>query len=325
MSTKLRNITFLRPIFRWRDDFMEKNGLFKIKAKLKYKLFLKHLALDDSLKKRRIARAIKKIPNGLLSSSIADSDIICSLTSYGERVYYALPYMLYSLLVQTLLPKKIVVFLDADHWSDDKLTPLLKKIQQVGVEFHYCEDIRSYKKLIPAMKMFPNNPIITLDDDFYYHPNHIQWLTEAYAQSDKHTVIGQWGCIPIKKDGKYIPYNQWLDWRKGDDNSPISFFGGLGCVYPPIFDGEILKADIFMKLCPTADDIWFWAMEERQHIKRQYIKQIGNSYHIPIDRIYNYDVAGDNCLHAINGLQGQNDVQLRALLDYYHLEDGTNK
>lgn len=321
MSTKLRNIKILQPLFRLRDSFMEKTGLFHLKEKCKYTLFLRYLVLSDNLKKKRIAKEIYKLQDGLLPLQVSDDDIICSVTSYGGRVDYALPYMLYSLLIQTHLPKKIAVFLDWDHWNDEKLNPLLKKLQRVGVNFYYCEDIRSYKKLIPAMKMFPKNPILTLDDDFYFHPDYIQWLTEAYEQSDKQTVIGQWGCVPIKDNGKFLPYNQWQDWSKGNEQSPISFFGGLGCVYPPIFDGEILRSDIFMKLCPTADDIWFWVMEERQHIKRKYIRQKGYGYHIPIDRVYDYDIAGDNCLNTINGLQGQNDVQLRALLDYYHLED----
>lgn len=321
MATRLRNIKCLHPLFQLRDNFMHKTSLFKIKAKVKYAIFLKYLVVMDNLKKKRIARAINKLPNGLLSSQISKDDIVCSVTSHGCRVHYALPYMLYSLLTQEKLPKKIVVFLDYDHWSDANLPPLLRKLQQVGVEFYYCEDIKSYKKLIPAMRMFPNNPILTLDDDFYFHPKHILWLTEAYEQSDKKTVIGQWGCIPIIENGRYLPYSQWVDWRKGDEDAAISFFGGLGCIYPPIFDEEILKSSIFMKLCPTADDIWFWAMEERQHIKRTYIKQKGYGYHIPVDRIYDYDIAGDNCLNTINGLQGQNDVQLRALLDYYNLED----
>ncbi|MBQ0087737.1 MAG: hypothetical protein KBT27_00170 [Prevotellaceae bacterium] len=324
MSTKLRNIKILQPLFRLRDSFMEKTGLFHLKAKCKYTLFLRYLVISDYLKKKRIGEAIKKLPDGLLSHNFSNNDIVCSVTSYGKRVSDALPYMLYSLFIQTQLPKKVVVYLDNEHWNDKQLPTLLKKLQQVGVEFHYCEDLRSYKKLIPALRMFPDNPIITLDDDFYYYPQYIEHMTAAYEHSDKRTVLGQWGCIPEKRNGKYIPYNEWKDCKYGNEHSPISFFGCCCCYPPHIFDGEILKSDIFMKLCPTADDIWFWAMEERQHIKRAYIEPHGFGLNIYVNRIEEYDLSLQSTLMYINGALGKNNQQLQNVLQYYHLEDENN-
>lgn len=325
MATKLRNIRVLQPIFRMRDFFMEKTGLFSVKAKLKNFMSLRYLVFSDWLKKIRIRKAIKQMQNGLLMSNISKDDIICSITSYGKRVCDALPYMLYSLLTQTRLPKKVVVYLDNEHWNDEQLPSLLKKLQRVGVEFYYCEDIRSYKKLIPALRMFPDNPIITLDDDFYYYPQYIEDMTRAYEQSDKQTVLGQWGCIPEKKDDKYIPYNEWKDCKYGDEHSPISFFGCCCCYPPHIFDEEILKSDIFMKLCPTADDIWFWAMEERQHIRRAYIEPHGFGLNIYVNRIEEYDLSLQSTLMYINGALGKNNQQLQDVLQYYNLEDEINK
>ena len=73
-------------------------------------------------------------------------------------------------------------------------------------------------------------------------------------------------------------------------------------------------------MCPKADDIWFWAMEERQGIQRKFIPQKGYGYHIPVDRIYVYEVGADGCLTQSNVINGENDRQLRNVLDYYHLE-----
>lgn len=318
---RLREKKGLRYFFTIRDTIMEKSGLFSLKKKIKYRFFLNRLTREDKDKKKQIAREIMNLPDGLLDQGFEETDFVLSLTSYGQRVETSLPFALYSLVTQTVRPKKIAVYLDNVNWSDEKLTPLLKKMQSVGVEFNYCEDLRSYKKLIPALAQYPNNPIITFDDDFYYHPSYLSWMTKAYQESDKKTVLGQWGCIPEKKDGKYIPYNEWKDCKYGNDDSPISVFGGYGCCYPPhIFDEEILKKELFMKLCPKADDIWFWAMEERQGIKRSYLPQKGYGYHRPVDKIYEYKIGADGCLTSTNVINGENDRQLRNVLDYYHLE-----
>ncbi len=300
---------------------MEKTGLFVIKKRIKYSLFLRQILREDNKKKREVALAIENLPDHLLPSHISEDDFVVSLTSYGKRVEDTLPYALYSLLTQSIRPSKIVVYLAKEDWSDEQLPPLLKKTQTIGVDFCYCDDIRSYKKLIPALIQFPDNPIITVDDDFYYHHNLFEWIIQAYADSDKKTVLGHWGCIPEKEYGTYKPYNEWKDCKFSNENSPISFYSGAGTCYPPhIFDDEILKSNLFMSLCPKADDIWFWAMEERQGIKRKFISPMGPGYNQSVNRIFDYKVGEDGCLTLYNVINGENDQQLRNVLDYYKLD-----
>lgn len=318
---QLRSKSLLSPLFRARDWFMDKSGLFVLKKRIKRNLFLKRLEREDSKKKNEIRRKISELPDNLIPSSISPEDFVISLTSYGKRVEDTLPFALYSLLTQTTTPGKIAVYLAQDEWNDEKLPPILKKLQQVGVEFNYCPDLRSYKKLIPALQQYPDNPIITVDDDFYYNPELLKWIALAYEKSDKKTVLGHWGCIPHRQDGKYVPYNEWKDCRCATEDSPISFFGGAGTCYPPhVFDGEILNSNVFLSLCPTADDIWFWAMEERQGIRRQYISPKGYGYHQSVNRVFDYNVGGDGCLTLSNVLNGENDRQLRNVLDRYKLD-----
>lgn len=320
MATQLRKYTILHPVFALRDWLMDKTGLFPLKRKIKQKLFFRRLVREDAQLKKEINRIILSLPNDVITNTITHDDIIISLTSYGNRVEDTLPYALYSLLTQTVLPKKIVVYLDRDNWSDDLLPAILRKMQSIGVTFSYCEDIRSYKKLIPALREFPNNPILTVDDDLYYNPNYMEWMTNAYYQSDKETVLGQWGCIPLKKNGKYLPYSQWPDCKLGTKEDEKLFIGCCGVCYPPrVFDGEIFNEQIFMQLCPTADDIWFWVMEERLCIKRDYIEPWGHGYHVSVNRIEEYDWTQKGTLMYQNVVEGRNDQQLRNVLEYYKL------
>lgn len=321
MATKLREAKILRPLFALRDFIWEKTGLFSLKKKIKQKLFYKRLMREDAQKKVDIAKLIMQLSENIIGIDFNTDDFVFSLTSYGVRVEDTLPYALYSIITQKLQPRKIVVYLDWDNWSDEKLPSLLQHLKRVGVDFRYCKDLRSYKKLIPALKDFPNNPIITLDDDFYYNPNYHNWMREAYDASDKHTVLGQWGCIPQRQDGRFLPYSQWKDCKYGDEKSEISFFGCCCCYPPNIFDDEISKEEIFMKLCPTADDIWFWIMEKRLNINLQLVYPNGdiNKFHTQINRIEDFDLSLNNSLMYTNITLGQNDIQMDALLRYYKI------
>jgi hypothetical protein len=146
-------------------------------------------------------------------------------------------------------------------------------------------------------------------------------MRSAYDKSDKKTVLGQWGCVPKIQNGKYEPYSTWVDCKYMKEGDEISFIGCCGCCYPPkIFDDEIFKEEIFMNLCPTADDIWFWIMEKRLGIKTKFIDPYGHGYNISVNRIEEYDWDQRGTLMYQNVVEGKNDVQLRSLLDFYQLD-----
>ncbi len=299
---------------------MNVTRLLKIKSKVKLNIFYIKLQIEDFFKKRRIRRKVFKIATGTIDGILQENDIVVSVTSYGKRVRTMLPYMLYSVCTQEQLPHKVVVYLDSNNWDDKKLPKILNEYKRIGVEFYYCDDLRSYKKLIPALQMFPMNPILVFDDDFYYNNQYVKWMNNAYNKSNKKTVIGSWGCTPEKIDGIYIPYNQWKDCTISSSHSSIAFYSGYGTLFPPqIFDEEIKKSEIFLKLCPFADDIWFWGMMERQNISRAYLGTFGYGIHCPINRIYAYKVNKDDCLTVLNVVLEHNNTQCAELIKYYNL------
>ena len=58
--------------------------------------------------------------------------------------------------------------------------PLLK-MQKYGLETKWCNDIRSYKKLILTLKLFPN-AIIIMADDVYYRCCRGKKLYDEYSK-----------------------------------------------------------------------------------------------------------------------------------------------
>jgi len=96
----------------------------------------------------------------------------------------------------------------------------------------------------------------------------------------------------------------------------LSPLGVGGVLYPPhIFSNEIFNVDVFLKICPIADDLWFWVMELNSDIQ---IKVLFNSS-FKFDYVNNLEQLnpGSGALYFKNCSQGRNDLQLNELLKYY--------
>lgn len=296
-------------------------GYYKTKSAIKMHFYLKRLRREDAVKRVQIDAAIVLLPEGMLKR---DNELVVSLTSYSHRITDTLPYTLYSLLTQEVLPGRIAVYLSKDEVSSETLPEMLKKLEKCGVEFYYVKDTRSYKKLIPALQMFPDSPILTVDDDTYYDKRLINSYLSAYRQSNKKTVLGTNGRMVTRdQNGKLKPYSKWEKLNESNhDTMEISFYGVGGCLYPPhAFDEEVLREDLFTMMAPTADDLWFWVMEQRGGLKTQLLPNYRSLCNIPVDRTIMFELDRPDCLTALNDRQGANDGQLNLLLKYYRLDD----
>ncbi|MBE8721135.1 hypothetical protein [Sphingobacterium pedocola] len=103
---------------------------------------------------------------------------IVTLTSYGHRVESIAPYAVCSLLNQTLAPDRIIFWLA----YDTPVPPILRKLCGIGLEIKFCEDLKSYKKLVPAMIEFSNDVLITAGDDHLYPNNWFEQLKMAFLE-----------------------------------------------------------------------------------------------------------------------------------------------
>ena len=242
--------------------------------------------------------------------------LIVSLTSYGRRTEKVVFYTLLSLLRQTLLPDKIILWLDNDHWNENNLPNRLKQLKVNGIEFKFCEDFRSYKKLIPSLKEFPNDIIITVDDDVIYPPYLIERLYDSYLKNP--AAIHACACREISViDGKLQPYDSWKSASIGSDKiCPIGYGGVL---YPPhSLSEETIKESLFMRMCPNADDIWFYIMAKIKGT-RHFLVSVSSVDFFGVDNIYQF-FHRNGALSNINVKEGLNDIQLANCLEYYKLD-----
>lgn len=239
---------FLRKI---KDTFRD-TLVYQLYSFFKYKLYPYKL-------KRAGVCAVKPNNMSIREETIDDKRLIISLTSFPARMKY-LHKGLYSLMNQDFKPNMIILWLSKEQFTNIKIPDEVLELKKYGLTIRYVDgDIRSYKKLIPALHEFPNDIIVTADDDLYYPTDWLRKLVEAYRRNPKSIHCHMITRLYIKNG--YIHAIK----RKKTMKDTFSYFnkilGVSGILYPPhSLSQEVMNENVFLKIAPTSDDVWFWAM-----------------------------------------------------------------
>ena len=219
--------------------------------------------LTNGINKEQLSYDIENFKNSGINEQQRTTKLIVSLTSFPERMY-DLHFCLYSLLTQTLKPDEVILWLAADEFPNKEadLPQKVLKLKENGLTIKWCENIGSYKKLIPALKEYPDDIIVTADDDIFYPSVWLEKLYSSYLKNSEYIHCHRAHKITFDASGCIEPYEKWKKCIDDKTASFINFFTGAGGIlYPPnCFYKDILNEDIFTQLAPRADDIWFWAM-----------------------------------------------------------------
>lgn len=275
--------------------------------------------LTKGINKERIIYDIENFKDSGIKEQPRNPKLIVSLTSFPERMY-DLHFCLYSLLTQTLKPDEVILWLATDEFPN-KEADLPQKVLQLkenGLTIKWCENIGSYKKLIPTIREYPNDIIVSADDDIFYPAEWLERLYNSYLKNPDYIHCHRAHKITFDDSGCIEPYEKWEKCIEDKTASFINFFTGAGGIlYPPnCFYKDILDEDIFMRLAPRADDIWFWAMCVLNNKK---IKVIEN----PINQITytnparELQIFNEKTLYSTNGAAGGNDEQLKNVIEQY--------
>lgn len=208
-----------------------------------------------------------------IGNSMPDN-ITISLTSFGlrmETVYLAIE----SLMQQSLKADRIVLCLAKEEFSEENLPSTLKFQRERGLEILFCEeDILSYKKFFYTLQKYPNDLLLTVDDDVIYPIDTIDLLYRAYEKEPGIIHCGRAYQMTFDPKRKLLPYKKWVFDHTISEASLKTFPTGIGGVlyFPGSLDEAVLDKEKFMKLVPYADDVWLKVMSLKKSVKCRQVK-----------------------------------------------------
>lgn len=217
-----------------------------------------HYLADVFFENQFIQKA--KFPSECLNKSHRKERITVSLTSYPARMSQTF-YAIKSLMLQSLKPDRIVLWLSELQFPDKKLPEVYNELTARGLEVRFTEDdLRSHKKYFYMLQEQKcDEVVVTYDDDIIYDNKSLERIYTKHLRFPT-AVVCDYGLTYRLENGQIVSYYQWdcsSDEGVEKPSLRISPYTGAGCLYPYgvmpslTFDKEKLK-----ELAFTADDLW---------------------------------------------------------------------
>lgn len=269
----------------------------------------------DRIFRRLVAEGRLWLP---VSQKEGAQNVVVSLTSYPARLPQ-LHLVIRSLLHQKLAPREIVLYLGNDT-RDEDIPSSLRELEKYNFTIKTgCEDLKPHKKYFFAMQEYPDDAVITVDDDVIYDKDFVQDLYNCYKKFP--------GCVASRRVHRMIQdtlgniksYNDW-QWECTQILEPSHQLFSTGCggaLYPPkvlppeTFDAEAIKAH-----CLNTDDIWLKFMELKADVKVVFT----NSKVIHPLTVRNTQASA--LMHTNTAAENRNDINIRAMEDFTGIKLG---
>lgn len=239
-------------------------------------------------------------------------NVVISMASYEKR-FSTLHLCLESVLNQSIKPDKFLLYLDQQY---ETIPYQVLELQKFGLEICFAKiDLKCHNKYFYAMQRYPDDILITLDDDVRYPPDLISKLLASYSKYPFAVSAGRVHRIRFDSNGIAMPYHLWdkeVDFY--DTPSMELLANGVGGVlYPPkCMDMRLFDAEKIQQLCLYGDDIWLKAMQILKGTPVVAIRQ--KQQHPPI-----IDNTQQHGLYVINKMQHRNDLYIKNVFHEYNL------
>lgn len=215
---------------------------------------------------------------------------------------------------QTLKAEKVILVLAEEEFPDRALPAEYHSLQKRGLEILWAKkNSRSFKKLIPVAEAFPGMDVITADDDILYPPTMVQQLVDN-SSSTTQSIVGHRGWSLTTVNSRLLPYSLYVRAGASSAGPRILLTSGAGILFPErlLRSRALRNLELAQKLCPTADDIWFWGVSVMEGWTP---RCLGNHKIEPAEA-----QSKTPQLYQVNVMQGQNDLQLAEVINYFGLQ-----
>lgn len=243
---------------------------------------------------------------------VSSPRLIVSLTSFPARIK-TVSYTIESILLQKKKANMVLLWLGYDKFPNKEkdLPKRLLRLTQFGLTIKWCKDIRSYTKLVPSLEAFPDDIIVTADDDIWYPPQWLERLYNSYLKDP--SIIHAHRVLQVTATDGII--NKYIDWgtqifAPQEPSYCWHITGTGGVLYPPhCLYKDICDREKFLLMAPSVDDIWFWVMAILKHTRVKVID----------DNIFDFEgvfIVNNQSLWSDN-VYDKNDEALKKLMNAY--------
>lgn len=192
-----------------------------------------------------------------------NSEVIVSLTSFPARIN-TVWLTIVSLGNQLVKSKKIILYLSLNEFPNkqEDLPASIKNLQKFGLSVEFVKDnLKSHKKYFYSFQAFPEDIIITVDDDLLYPSDTISRLLALSKQFPDEVIANRSSRIVIDNN-EISSYTNWEPCFNPACDKYLVAIGCGGVLYPTSFRPEVLfNVDLIRQLAPLADDLWLKSVQ----------------------------------------------------------------
>ena len=187
---------------------------------------------------------------------------ILSLTSHPPR-FGTLRRFFESLQGMELFDKVVLWIAHEDAKQFEYIANTIPSI----IEVRNCQDLGPGKKLIPALLEYPNDKVITIDDDLLYERSTFLEILEISESYPLEIIAGRTHYVTYDDFGRINPYGLWkFDYSDLDEASEFLFptTGGITLFPPKSLHPDVTNSELYLELTKFQDDLWFWVQAKRK-------------------------------------------------------------
>jgi hypothetical protein len=200
--------------------------------------------------------------------------VIVSLTTTSQRLKLCVQTLI-SLSSQKNKPDKISLWVSQDPYLRDQGVspehPLLKEIDEYLplVEIRWTDNTGPYRKLLPTLhECTEDDLVIMVDDDVIYGRDWLCSMIDEHNLFPDSVIATRVRNIKRNKIKRETTYTQWplvKNNRSIDHDFVITGAGGVLFKREFFRKSDIMNKD-FTEVCPTADDLWFSRILEKNGV-----------------------------------------------------------
>ncbi len=233
--------------------------------------------------------------------------LIVSLTTYPKRIHL-IPQVLESIYRQTRQPEEILLWLAEEQFPGkeaDLPEDLLSLAKENRLTIRWCDDLKPHKKYYYTFQEYPDDLVVTIDDDLLYLRDTLETLYNSYLLYPEAVSTVRAHLITLDAENRILPYTSWIQesdsWRSKPSMQLVAT-NGAGVLHPPrLYRKETFDKQAILDNCLWADDLWLKTMQLVSDIPVVLARQFEPLRYVPDSQ--------EEGLHVRNVQQNQNDVQ----------------